>query len=92
MGIFNTIGSLTYKTQRILTKTFADPVNDLKQGYTMAKQKQNLADAKTKAIYENGSSKATGYNFRRPERHTSQLRARRCTRGRMHVRVAAADV
>jgi len=60
MGIFNTIGSLTYKTQRILTKTFADPVNDLKQGYTMAKQKQNLADAKTKAIYENGSSKATG--------------------------------
>ncbi len=60
MGIFNTIGSLTYKTQRILTKSLADPVNDLKQGYTMAKQKQNLADAKTKAIYENGSSKATG--------------------------------
>tara|TARA_B100000963_G_C22398393_1_gene567671 strand:- start:164 stop:412 length:249 start_codon:yes stop_codon:yes gene_type:complete len=60
MGIFNTIGSLTYKTQRILTRTFADPVNDLKQGYTMAKQTQNLADAKTKAIYDKGTSNATG--------------------------------
>ena len=60
MGIFNTIGRLTYKTQRILTTSFSEPIKDLKQGYTMAKQKQNLADAKTKAIYENGTSQATG--------------------------------
>jgi len=59
MGIFNTIGRLTYKTQRILTTSFSEPISDLKQGYTIAKQKQNLADAKTKAIYEKGTSEAT---------------------------------
>ena len=59
MSIFNTIGRLTYKTQRVLTRSLADPVKDMSQGYTLAKQEQNLADAKTKAIYEKGSSTPT---------------------------------
>ncbi len=50
MSIFNTIGRLTYKTQRVVTRSMADPVKDLSQGYTQAKQEQNLADAKTKQI------------------------------------------
>ena len=50
MSIFNTIGRLTYKTQRVLTRSLADPVKDMSQGYTQAKQEQNLADAKTKQM------------------------------------------
>ena len=52
MSIFNTIGRLTYKTQRVLTRSLADPVKDMSQGYTQAKQEQNLADAKTKQILD----------------------------------------
>ena len=52
MSIFNNIGRLTYKTQRVLTRSLADPVKDMSQGYTQARQEQNLADAKTKQILE----------------------------------------
>ena len=50
MSIFNKIGRLGFKTQRVVTRSLADPVKDMSQGYTQAKQEQNLADAKTKQI------------------------------------------
>lgn len=50
MSIFNTIGRLTYKTQRVLTRSLADPVKDMTQGYTQAKVDQAQKDQKTKEI------------------------------------------
>ncbi len=50
MSIFNTIGRLTYKTQRVLTRSVADPVKDITQGYTQAKVDQAQKDQKTKEI------------------------------------------
>ena len=50
MSIFNTIGRLTYKTQRVLTRSVADPVKDITQGYTQAKVDQAQKDQKTKQI------------------------------------------
>ena len=50
MSIFNSIGRLTYKTQRVLTRSVADPVKDITQGYTQAKVDQAQKDQKTKEI------------------------------------------
>lgn len=52
MSIFNTIGRLTYKTQRIVTRSLADPVKDVTQGYTQAKVDQAQKDQQVKEILD----------------------------------------
>ena len=41
MSIFNTIGRLTYKTQRVVTNGVANPLREMSEGYAQARAKQN---------------------------------------------------
>lgn len=52
MSIFNTIGRLTYKTQRVVTRSLADPVRDVTQGYAQAKVDQAQKDQQVKEILD----------------------------------------
>ena len=40
MSIFNTIGRLTYKTQRVVTNGVANPLREMSEGYAQARAKQ----------------------------------------------------
>ena len=41
MSIFNKIGRLGFKTQRVVTNGVANPVREMAEGYAQARAKQN---------------------------------------------------
>ena len=47
MSIFNTIGRLTYKTQRIVTDSVSNPIKEFTQGYSDTKANQAKIDEAT---------------------------------------------
>ena len=54
MSIFNTIGRLTYKTQRLVQDTTIEPVKAFSQGYQQQKANQAKIDEATKALEASG--------------------------------------
>lgn len=54
MSIFNTIGRLTYKTQRLVSDSTIEPVKALREGYQAQKANQAKIDEATKALEASG--------------------------------------
>ena len=47
MSIFNTLGRLTYKTQRVVTDSVSNPIKEFTQGYSDIKANQAKIDEAT---------------------------------------------
>lgn len=65
MSIFNTIGRLTYKTQRLVTDSTIEPVKALREGYSQAKSNQLKIEEATEQLTQAGV-KITPSTFKSP--------------------------
>ena len=54
MGIFHTIGRLTYKTKRLVQDSTVEPVKAIREGYSEAKATQAEIDEATKLLANQG--------------------------------------
>ena len=52
MSIFKSIGRLTYKTQKVVTRTVADPIKDFTTGYKEVKAHEAKMEDITKTLLE----------------------------------------